>query len=132
MSSKKVSDLYCALHDSEACGCREQLALPNVDYTKPQPYSRAAVEWRRETLGQWVEPSSKPIVSSRDVRVAPDWFVEALNKYVVAIAKYSGISAEHTCLELSKRLGEKLGIPAGEYVMLATAAGLVRVKVRTE
>lgn len=33
VSSKKVSDLYCYRHDSEACGCREHLALPNVGVT---------------------------------------------------------------------------------------------------
>jgi len=106
MSSKKVSDLYCYRHDSESCGCREQLSFAAVPL-----------------------PTSKPVVAKD---VPPAWFVETLQRFVNTITMHTGRPAEHVCLEFSADLGLALGLPPGECAQISTAAGYVRCKARSK
>lgn len=132
---KKVSDLYCVRHDSEACGCREQLALPNVDYTKfeyietPLPPVPADVEWRREVLGQWVEPPTKPAIRIA-AGVLPPWLFEAVHNFAMTLYKNTGLRSDGYAKPLEivipNDIGTRFGFPA-EGVIVSTGAGFVKL-----
>lgn len=147
---KKVSDLYCVRHDSESCGCREQLALPNVNYTKFEftETPHAHVEWRREVLGQRVEPSMKPAraglgphrrsVHEREaIRVAagvlPPWLFEAVHNFAMTMYKNTGLRSDGYAMPLEivipNDVGARFGFPA-EGIIVSTGAGFVKLVCR--